>query len=134
MEMTFVDANIFLEILLDDEKAQQCVNFLRSAEDEGTMLITTDFVVYTCFIQAERNARGYKSIKEAILFFDKLTNLKVIRPTIDDLNLAAELMDANKLDFDDSLIVACMENNNIRKLASLDRHFDKVKGIERIKL
>jgi len=38
-----------------------------------------------------------------------------------------------KLDFDDSLVVSCMQNNGIKKIVSLDKHFDKVKVIERIK-
>ena len=52
---------------------------------------------------------------------------------MDDLNLAAGLMEDYKLDFDDGLVVACMKNNGITKIASLDKHFDKVKDIQRIK-
>ena len=41
-------------------------------------------------------------------------------------------METEKLDFDDSLVVACMKNYGIGKLASLDRHFDKVKNVKKI--
>ena len=134
MEVIFIDANIFLEILLDDQKAQQCVDFLQLLGDEGSTMITTDFVVYACFIQVERNIKGSKPIMDAILFFDSFINLKILRPVVDDLNLAAEMMDTYKLDFDDGLVIACMKNNDVKKLVSLDKHFDKVKGIQRIKI
>ena len=60
--------------------------------------------------------------------------LKIIRASFDDFYCAIEIMKTTNLDFDDSLIVACMKNYGIKELASLDKHFDKVKGIERIKL
>lgn len=46
---------------------------------------------------------------------------------------ATEAMEKNELDFDDSLVVSCMKNNGIKKIVSLDKHFDKVKGVERIR-
>lgn len=134
MEVVFIDANIFLEILLKDKKSEPCKSFLRLLESRGITAITSDFIIYTCFIQIERNLKGSKSIKEAILFFNSLGNLRVLRPVIDDFYMAAEIMDAYKLDFDDSLVVACMKTNGIAKLTSLDKHFDKVKGLQRINL
>ena len=132
MEIIFVDANIFLEIFLKDSKAEDCKKFLLSSKAEDIQLITTDFILYTCFIQVENNIKDPKRIRETILFFNSLSNLNILRLTIDDMHAATEIMDAYKLDFDDSLVISCMKNNNIGKLASLDKHFDKVKIIQRV--
>ena len=58
MEVIFIDANIFLEIFLKDEKSESCKSFLRSLESQGMPAITSDFIVYTCLIQTERNRKG----------------------------------------------------------------------------
>ena len=67
-------------------------------------------------------------------YFKNCPNLKIVRPSFDELNYAIEISKIEKLDFDDSLVVACMRNYGIKGLASLDRHFDKVKGIEKVKI
>ena len=95
--------------------------------------ITSDFIVYTCLIQTERNRKGSGLIREAIVFFNSFVNLHIFRPKIKDIYAAVEIMNTYKLDFDDSLVVACMKSNGIAKLVSLDKHFDKVKGLQRIK-
>ena len=132
MEIIFIDANIFLEIFLKDSKAEDCKKFLLSSRAEDIPLITTDFILYTCFIQVENNIKDSKMIRETILFFNSLSNLNILRPTIDDMHAATEIMDDYNLDFDDGLVVSCMKNNKIGKLASLDKHFDKVKIIQRV--
>mgnify|MGYP001603163420 CR=1 FL=1 len=51
---------------------------------------------------------------------------------MDDLYNAVQLAEKERLDFDDRLVVACMRNYGIKELASLDKHFDKIKSIKRI--
>src|SRR3989344_2250126 len=132
-EEIFIDANIFLEIFLDDEKADACIDFLSSLAADGHSRVITDFILYACLIQIERNFSSSKKIKEATLFFNSLANFRILRPKYEEINDAIKIMDSYGLDFDDSFVVACMKTNRIKKLASLDRHFDKVKWIERIK-
>ena len=78
--------------------------------------------------------KNSESIKNAILFFSNYKNLRIIRPAFDEFYRAVEIIDSEKLDFDDSLVIACMKNYGITQLASLDKHFDKVKGIERVRI
>ena len=82
----------------------------------------------------QNNLKNIESVKNSVLFFNNIPNLRIIRLSFDDFYSTIEIMEENKLDFDDSLVVACMKNYGIKELASLDRHFDKVKGIERIKI
>ena len=128
----FVDANIFLEILLKDSKSEECKGFLRSTNDKG--LITSDFIVYSCLINIENNLKNKADLKAAIIFFNNIQNLKILRPSFDELYAAVEIMENSNLDFDDGLVVACMRNYGIKKLASLDRHFDRIKGMEKVKI
>lgn len=129
-EEVFVDANIFLEILLKDTKSEECKDYLKSMEGA----FTTDFVLYSCLLIVQKSLKNLQSMKDAVVFFNNLPNLKILRPSFDELHSAIGVIGSEKLDFDDSLVVACMRSYGIKKLASLDRHFDKVKGIERIRL
>ena len=132
-EEIFIDANIFLEIFLKDSKSEECKAFLNSLQERDRQALTTDFILYSCILQIQNKLKSVDSIKNAIIFFNSYPNLKVIRPAIYDIFSAVEIIEKEKLDFDDSLVVACMRTYGIEKLASLDRHFDKISNIERIK-
>ncbi|MBI3035973.1 type II toxin-antitoxin system VapC family toxin [Candidatus Woesearchaeota archaeon] len=130
----FIDANVFLEIFLKDSKSEECKVFLNSLQEQNRQALTTDFIMYSCILQVQNKLKSANFIKNAVIFFNSYSNLKIIRPAIDDVFDAIGIIEKEKLDFDDSLVVACMRNYGINDLASLDRHFDKVKNIERIKL
>ncbi len=130
----FVDANIFLEIFLKDSKAEECKAFLKSLQEQNRQALTTDFIMYSCILQVQNKLKNTNFIKNVVIFFNSYSNLKVIMPTIEDIFDAVETIEKEKLDFDDSLVVACMKSNDITELASLDKHFDKIKGIKRIML
>ena len=132
-EEVFIDANIFLEIFLDDSKAEDCKEILRSMRETKKQAVTTDFIIYSCILVLYSNLKETKFIRNAIIFFNFYNNLRILRPSFDDMYDAAEVVEKNRLDFDDSLVVSCMQNNGIKKIVSLDKHFDKVKVIERIK-
>lgn len=131
-EEIFIDANIFLEIFFDDAKAEECERLLKSLEVSGTAAFTTDFLIYACIIAIESRFKDYKKLENALIFFRSCSNIRILVPSFDELHYAIKITSAEKLDFDDSLVVACMRNYGITELASLDRHFDKVKGIKRI--
>jgi|GEM_PF-917640 predicted nucleic acid-binding protein len=133
-EEIFIDANIFLEIFLKDSKSEECKTFLKSLKEKNTQAITTDFIIYSCILQIQNKLKSAGFIRSALIFFNSYSNLKVIRPAVDDIFAAIETIEKEKLDFDDSLVVACIRSYGITKLASLDKHFDKVKGIKRVEL
>ena len=133
-EEIFIDANIFLEIILDDTNADICENFLKSLKERNKTAVTTDFIVYGCLVITERKSKSLESVKKAFMLFSSYSNLSILRLNFDDIYSAFEIMKTNKLDFDDSLVVVCMKNYGITELASLDRHFDKIKSIKRTRL
>ena len=128
----FVDANIFLEIFLKDSKSEECKKFLKYLQIREDKVFTNDFVIYASLLVVQSNLKSPEAIQDAILFFNNYPNLKILRPSFDDIYSAIEIMQIDNLDFDDSLVVACMKNYGIDKLASFDRHFDRVHGIKRI--
>ncbi len=130
----FIDTNIFLEIFLKDSKWEKCEDLLKMLREESRIAVTTDFIMYSCLLIVQNKTKNGKKLKNVISFFNSYSNLAVIRPSFEDWFYAAELMESKKLDFDDSLVVACMKRYEIGELASLDKHFDKLKEIKRSKL
>ncbi len=130
-EAVFIDANIFLEIFLKDDKAERCKEFLKTLQAANRLALTTDFIVYTCLIQIENSTKNTDLMRNFLIFLNSLSNLKILRPSIDDVYRTFDFMDSKGLDFDDSLVVSCMLNNGVKELASFDKHFDKVKEIKK---
>ena len=99
-----------------------------------TVSFPIDFLIYACVIAIENKFKDYKKVENALIFFRNYKNMKILVPSMDELHSAVLVTETEKLDFDDSLVVACMRSYGIKELASLDGHFDKVKDIKRISL
>ena len=133
-ETIFIDANIFLEIFLKNSKAEKCKEFLQSLQKENKIGLTTDFIIYTCLIQIANNTDDIELMKNFVIFLNSFSNIKVLRPSIDDVYTAIEFIDKKDLDFDDALVLSCMLNREVVSLASFDKHFDKIKDIEKVEI
>ena len=83
--MKFVDANIFLELMLDDKKADICESFFEKIKNEETSFYTSDFIIYTCLLQIEQKIKSLKVMGEFIYFINNLNNLSILRPSIKDI-------------------------------------------------
>ena len=134
-ETVFIDGNIFLEIFLRDKKAEECAFFLKSLQGKNIAALTSDFIVYSSLLVIQSKIRDQKlmKMKNALRFFNSYSNLLIMRPSFDDIYDAIEFMESSKLDFYDSLVVVCMKKHDVSKLVSLDKHFDKIREIKRIK-
>ena len=133
-EEVFIDTNVFLALFLNEDTAGDCKKFLKSLETEGKRPATSDFIMHSCFVIVERNQKTIDALRKAFMFFNQYGSLRIVRLSFEDVSNAIDVMESDNLDFDDGLVVACMRNYGIKKLASLDRHFNKVKGIERVKI
>ena len=129
--MRFIDANIFLELMLDDKKANICESFFEKIKNEETNFYTSDFIIYTCLLQIEQKIKSLKVMGEFIYFINNLNNLSILRPSIKDIYNSLHISKKYKLDFDDALVVSVMAENNIQNLISFDKDFDKVSMIKR---
>ena len=128
----FVDANIFLEVQLKDEKSEECKKFLREIDKDKIDTITSDFVIYTCLIQIQNKLKSPEGMINFMTFLTNLETLEIFRPKQTTILKGIEYSKKYNLDFDDALVVVCMIENNIDTLVSFDKDFDKVKEIKRV--
>lgn len=129
-QIVFVDANIFLEIFLKNNKIEDCKKFLEKSRLGDISTFTSDFIVYTCLIQIQYKTKEINNMNDFVIFINTL-NLNILRLNIANIPRTVELMNKYKLDFDDALVVSFMKDNNIKTLISFDRDFDKVNIIKR---
>lgn len=130
--MFFIDANIFLELELEDKKWKESDAFLRKLAKNEFSAIISDFHVYSIILVMEAKTKSARELARFISAIQGFDSLYVYYPTNDDLMSATKIMERYRLTFDDALIVACMAANNIKRLVSFDADFDKVKEIERL--
>lgn len=130
--MLFIDANIFLEIQLSDERSEECKEFLRKIAAEDLSAATSGYIVYSCLLQISNKLNSAERMEKFITSLSEIKNLTILNPDLKTILTSLGLMKRYSLDFDDALAVSSMVTNKIKKLVSFDKHFDKVKEIERI--
>ena len=130
MRNMLIDANIFLEVLLEQERSNKCKAILKRFQKGKQQGIISSFTVDAIMLIVTR----YK--KENIeLFLNSLLNykgLKIYQITVKDRLEAISLMKTNNLDYEDAITLQAAFSNNLSEILSLDKHFDKVKEIKRI--
>ena len=131
-KIVFLDANIFLELILNDKKAENCAVLLNKIKDKEVIAKTSDFIIYTCMLQIQFKLKSVEKTQKFILFINQLKGLEILRPSLGDIFDATAISEKYKLDFDDSLVVSCMKSNNIQDLFSFDKDFNKVEIIKRL--
>ena len=61
-EVVFIDANIFLEFILEDEKSEKCDILLKNIKTNEINAMTSDFIVYTCLIQIQNKLKNIEML------------------------------------------------------------------------
>ncbi|MFX0163510.1 MAG: hypothetical protein ACFE68_09320 [Candidatus Hodarchaeota archaeon] len=56
--MYFIDANIFLELALDQDKANDCEGFLKRVQNGGLRGVITDFLIDAIIIVMENRGEN----------------------------------------------------------------------------
>lgn len=118
--MYLVDTNIFLETLLDQDKAAEVQSFLRSID--LNIIFMTDFSLYSIGIALFR-------LKKFALFISFLEDIVVNGIDIlsldpEDLKTLNQSVQQFSLDFDDAYQYAVAEKHDLQ-LVSFDRDFDR---------
>jgi uncharacterized protein len=119
--MYLIDTNIFLEILLEQEKSGECEALLHKAMQNSGFYVTS-FTMHSIEVIMLRNDK----IIELTEFLTDMNQSKIIRiesHTQDELS-ALNPMASFKLDFDDALQFYFCEKLGL-KIISFDGHFDK---------
>jgi len=127
-----VDANVFLEVELGQQKADACERVLRKfqrGELEGTVV---DFAIDTIVIIMEKYGKKWNEIRTFLSSFLGYKGLRVYSSTLLDRIKATNHAKNLDLDFDDALAFQVMKTNEITNVISYDKDFDAVPGIRRL--
>lgn len=119
--MFLIDTNIFLELFLGQEKADECEKLLEEVSEGELEAVVTKFSIHA--IEAILNDSDL-----ILLFLRNLQNsigISIYETSIEDEIAASMLMKKNGLDFDDSLQYYIAKKLGVEFIVSYDRHFDK---------
>jgi predicted nucleic acid-binding protein len=127
-----VDANVFLEVELDQEKADVCEKVLRKFQIGELDSLLVDFTIDTIAIIMESYGKKWSEIR---VFLSSLLGYRGIRihfSSLLDRIAATNHMKNYELDFDDALALQAMKENRIENIISYDKDFDKIPHVKRI--
>ncbi len=116
-----LDTNIILELLLDQDHADQVAAFLNQAAPDS--LHISEFSLYSIgviLLRLKRFDLFLRSVKD--LFLSEVIGL--LRLGVEDMAKVSEVAQAFGLDFDDSYQYVAAEKFNLEML-SFDRDFDR---------
>lgn len=130
--MLAIDANIFIELLLKQNRYEQSRDFLKRIRDGNLKAIVSDFTISGICIILERNGKNWKDIRTFLLSLLAYKGLLVYQAKMYDKIIATTHMHDYKLDFEDGITLQCALACKCDSLVSFDPDFDKVNVIQRI--
>ena len=133
MKSTFVDANVFIRFLTNDdpEKADKVATLLSRAARGEIRLITTEVVIaeVVWVLESSYEMKNHE-IAPMIKAILDTPGIEVINGRI--VGRALEFYLANRIDFIDGYIAAVMEKRKITDIFSFDKkHLGRIKAISR---
>jgi len=120
--MYLIDTNIFLEILLEQDKADQCENLLKDIKKSKHNFYVSSFTIHSIEVIMARNKK-IKQLSDFLSFLIKSNIQRIDTNTKDELNVL-NVMGKSNLDFDDAIQLYLCQKNNL-KIISYDQHFDQ---------
>ncbi|MEM1582570.1 MAG: PIN domain-containing protein [Candidatus Bathyarchaeia archaeon] len=120
--MLLVDTNIFLELFLGQEKADECERFLQKVSAGEIEAAVSKFTVHA--IEALLNDSTL--ILTFLRNIESSLGLTIYDTSIEEEMAVSMLMDKVKLDFDDAIQYYLAKKLGVEAIVSYDRHFDKI--------
>ncbi|NMC06043.1 MAG: type II toxin-antitoxin system VapC family toxin [Candidatus Lokiarchaeota archaeon] len=128
----YIDANIFLELLLNQASAPDCQRFLSFLETSMPSCIISSFHVFAIVLVIQHKAKNMQLSKRFLESLQSYSGISIYHADISTMTAAVDLQVQHHLDFDDGLAIAAMREMAITKIVSFDAHFDHVSSIKRI--
>ncbi|HED36632.1 MAG TPA: PIN domain-containing protein [Ignavibacteria bacterium] len=121
--MYLIDTNIWLENLLDQDRAREVKEFLNNVK--SNRLYISDFALHSIAIILTK-LKKYDTFVKFLddLFVDNMVNLVRLEP--ESVKNVLNVILQYNLDFDDAYQYVCAENYNL-EIISFDADFDKTK-------
>lgn len=120
--MLLVDANIFLELFLGQEKANECERFLQKVSAGELEAVVSKFTIHA--IEALLN--DSRLILAFLRNVENSLGLDVYETSVEEEMGASMLMDKVKLDFDDAVQYYLAKKLGVEAIVSYDKHFDNL--------
>ncbi len=119
--MYLLDTNLFVEVLLEQEKSDEVERFLDGASAKGLYL--TEFSLYSIalLLVKRRMQKDLLKFVDDVLLTDRVSLVRLGPNEIGDI---VQVCDRFNLDFDDAYQYRAAEKNNLI-LVSLDADFDR---------
>lgn len=130
--MYVIDASIFLEVELKQEKNEECKQFLSKVMRGEIKAIISDFAIDSIILIIERHKGNWKEIKKFLESLSLFSGISIYKTTLTDKIKATGHMENFGLDFDDSVVLQSALSNNVKEIVSFDRDFDGIKEIRRV--
>ena len=122
--MILIDTNIFLEVLLQQDRYKECELLLERVRAGELKAAVSRFSIYSIELIMARYGR-LKELKTFLTLLSTFRGLIVISTTLTDDLHALEVMERFNLDFDDALHYYLVKKYRLDGIVSFDRHFDK---------
>lgn len=130
--MYFIDANIFLELALDQDKADDCEVFLKRVQNGGLRGVITDFLIDAIIIVMENRGKTPKDLRVFLSSLFGYKGLEVYLLSLLDKIKATKFMELFGFDFDDATTYQVMKRLKLEKIISYDKGFDSLPNVKRL--
>lgn len=130
--MYFIDANIFLELALDQDKADDCEVFLKRVQNGGLRGVITDFLIDAIIIVMENRGKTPKDLRVFLSSLFGYKGLEVYLLSLLDKIKATKFMELFGFDFDDATTYQAMKRLKLEKIISYDKDFDSLPDVKRL--
>jgi predicted nucleic acid-binding protein len=120
--LILLDANIFLELLLGQKRADECENLLELVSKGQTEATVTHFTVHA----VEAVLGDESSLAAFLRNLEHSAGLCIYETNLSEEMAAALMSEKIGLDFDDALQYYVAKKLGVDAVVSFDEHFDKV--------
>ncbi len=116
--------------MLKQQHFTDCKKMLEKLEKSPYTTFINDFGIYSIVLVIQFKTKSIDIASEFIQSLASYEGIKIHKP--DYLTILKTFINQKKfeLDFDDALMLSCMQELDIKKIVTLDKHFRKIPEIE----
>ena len=130
--LIFIDANIFLEVELEQKQAEECKELLTFLETAPPCAWINSFLVFSMVLTIQHKTQNNEKAQKLVEILNSYQGLAVYSPNLSTIHNAISEQVRNNLDFDDGLVIACMKELGIQDIVTYDNHFGALTEITKI--
>jgi len=122
--MLLIDANIFLELMLDQARAEECERFLEEVEEGTREAAVTDLTLDSVLIIMEDRGKDASELATFISSIATYRGLRLYWLSLVDRLQATAHMSRTGLDFEDSATLEAGRRLSVEGIVSFDKDLD----------